>query len=103
MLSDDVVEAYYKQVPGAAMNEEQGGYAFPCSSQLPSLTITISGYNAVISGNLLNFQSVGGGSCLGGLQSSQGTGMNIFGDIFLKSQYVVFSSDGPKLGFAPQA
>ena len=102
MLPDDVVSAYYQQVEGASMSEEEGGYTFPCSAQLPSLTISISGYNAVIPSELLNFQSVGE-TCMGGLQSSGGSGLNIFGDIFLKSQYVVFNSDGPQLGFAPQA
>ena len=102
MLPDEVVQAYYQQVQGAQNSQEEGGYTFPCDAQLPPLTITIGGYNAVIPGDLINFQNVGG-SCMGGLQSSGGTGMNIFGDIFLKSQYVVFNSNGPQLGFAPQA
>jgi aspergillopepsin I len=44
-----------------------------------------------------------GSACFGGLQSSGSIGVNIFGDVFLKSQYVVFDSEGPQLGFAPQA
>ena len=108
MLPDNVVQAYYKQVQGASNNSQAGGYTFPCSAQLPSLTIAIGAYNAVIPGELLNFES-SGGTCFGGLQSSGSSGLNIFGDIFLKCQYVVFIADspspqnGPQIGFAPQA
>lgn len=105
LLPDDVVEAYYKQVEGAEDNSQAGGYVFPCDSQLPSFTAVINGYSAVVPGSLINYASVGDGSnnCLGGIQSDQGIGQAIFGDIFLKSQYVVFDADGPRLGFAPQA
>jgi aspergillopepsin I len=63
----------------------------------------ISGYEATVPGSLMNYGSSGDGSCLGGLQSNAGIGFSIFGDIFLKSQYVVFDASGPQLGFAPQA
>ncbi|KAJ9303014.1 hypothetical protein DTO271G3_388 [Paecilomyces variotii] len=105
MLPTDIVEAYYKQVDSAQNSEQYGGYVFPCSSSLPSFTVSISGYNAVVSGDLINYAPVTDGSstCFGGIQDNSDIGMSIFGDIFLKSQYVVFSADGPKLGFAPQA
>ncbi|KAJ6006045.1 hypothetical protein N7451_003989 [Penicillium sp. IBT 35674x] len=105
LLDDEVVSAYYKQVSGAASDSSAGGYTFDCSATLPDFTVTISGYDAVVSGDLINYAPVSQGSskCFGGIQSNSGLGFSIFGDIFLKSQYVVFDSNGPRLGFAAQA
>ncbi|KAJ5635993.1 uncharacterized protein N7484_009306 [Penicillium longicatenatum] len=105
LLDDEVVSAYYKQVSGASSDSSVGGYTFDCSATLPDFTVTISGYDAVVSGDLINYAPVSKGSskCFGGIQSNSGLGFSIFGDIFLKSQYVVFDSNGPRLGFAAQA
>lgn len=105
LIDDAVVTAYYSGVPSASYDANQGGYTFPCSSTLPDITFDVGGYSAVVSGSLINFAPVdaSGTTCFGGLQSNAGIGISIFGDIFLKSQFVVFDSNGPQLGFAPQA
>jgi aspergillopepsin I len=105
MLPDDVVSAYYKQVDGAKQDSSAGGYTVPCSGKLPDFTVTIGSYDAVVSGDLINYAPLtqGSSTCFGGIQSNSGLGFSIFGDIFLKSQYAVFDSNGPRLGFAPQA
>ncbi|RHZ68061.1 hypothetical protein CDV55_106287 [Aspergillus turcosus] len=105
LLDDSVVNDYYQQVSGAQNSNQYGGYVFPCSTSLPSFTTVINGYNAVVPGDYINFAPVTAGSstCYGGIQSNSGIGFSIFGDIFLKSQYVVFDSQGPRLGFAAQA
>ncbi|KAL5363386.1 aspartic peptidase domain-containing protein [Aspergillus floccosus] len=105
MLPDDVVQAYYKQVSSAKNDQQAGGWVFPCSTELPTFTVAIGSYNAVIPGKHINFAPITDGSqtCFGGIQSNQGMGFSIFGDVFLKSQYVVFDSQGPRLGFAAQA
>ena len=122
LLGDDTVSAYYEQVQGSQNSQEQGGYIFPCSATLPDFTVTISGYDAVVPGSLINFAPVDGTSefnltaggeqcansspdCFGGIQSDSGVGQAIYGDIFLKSQFVVFdrTQDTPRLGFAAKA
>lgn len=54
----------------------------------------------------MNFAPVDdtGVTCFGGIQVDEGVGFSIFGDIFLKSQYVVFdvSQGSPRIGFGQQ-
>lgn len=105
LLPDSVVRDYYKNVKGAQNNPQAGGYAFNCNTELPDFTAVIGNYKAVVPGKYINYAPLNEGSstCFGGIQSNSGLGFSIFGDIFLKSQYVVFDSNGPRLGFAPQA
>ena len=103
LLPDDVISAYYGQVSGSSNSQTDGGYIFDCTATLPDLTLQIEGYAAVVPGSYLNYAPASeSGSCYGGLQSNDGIGQSIFGDIFLKSQFVVFddASGGPQLGFA---
>jgi aspergillopepsin I len=104
LLDSSIVSAYYAQVSGAKNSQTAGGYVFDCSANLPDFSVDIGGYTATVPGSLINYGPSGVGStCLGGIQSNSGIGFSIFGDIFLKSQYVVFDSTGPQLGFASQA
>jgi Eukaryotic aspartyl protease len=81
----------------------QGGYTFPCSATLPDFTLGIDSYLAVVPGNYINYAPAGS-NCYGGIQSSSGVGINLYGDVFFKSQFVVFDgSDTPRVGFAPKA
>ena len=60
----------------------------------------------IVPGSYVNFAPVddSGVTCFGGIQTNQGIGFSIFGDIFLKSQYVVFdvSQGSPRIGFGQQ-
>ena len=101
-LPSDIVSAYWQQNNGTN-SATYGGYVFPCSQILTSLTIGIGSYQAVVPGTYLNYGPLNSGSntCFGGLQSDAGFGFAIFGDIFLKSQFVVFNgASPPTLGFA---
>jgi aspergillopepsin I len=106
-IEDEIVDAYYSQVDGAQNDSQQGGYIFSCDTQLPDFTVTIGGHDAVVPGNYINFAPVDdqGTSCFGGIQSSADIGFAIYGDVFLKSQYVVFdqTQGSPRLGVAAKA
>ncbi|KAI4178204.1 MAG: hypothetical protein L6R41_008491, partial [Letrouitia leprolyta] len=57
-LPSNVVTAYYGKVSGARYNSAQGGYTFPCSSTLPSITLGIGSYRAVVPGSYINYAPV---------------------------------------------
>ncbi|MCJ1381275.1 Type I transmembrane sorting receptor [Xylographa soralifera] len=94
------VKAYYAKVSGAKNSAAAGGYVFPCSATLPSITLGIGSYKAVVPGTYINYAPYSGSSCFGGIQSNAGIGFSIYGDIFLKSQFVVFNGNVPEIGFA---
>jgi hypothetical protein len=105
-VDDSIVSAYYSQVSGAQEDSQQGGYIFPCSSTTPDFSIIVEGVKQTIPGKYINFAPNGDGTCFGGIQSSSGLeGLSIFGDVFLKSKYVIhdMSTGSPRLGFAQQA
>jgi aspergillopepsin I len=63
-LDDSLVSAYWAQVTGAAPDPTQEAYVFPCtmSSVLPSLTLSIGNYDAVLPGSYLNSFTLKNGS-----------------------------------------
>ncbi|KAL9110155.1 MAG: hypothetical protein Q9227_005215 [Pyrenula ochraceoflavens] len=105
-----VVNAYYSQVDQAQNSAQVGGVVFPCNSQLPDLAVAMGdNYMATVPGTLMKFASVGQDQtgtnfCFGGLQSNQGANLQIYGDVFFKSQFVAFQgTNPPTLGLAPHA
>lgn len=102
-LPTKIVTAYYKQVKGSSNSNTYGGYILPCSATLPSFTFGVGSARITIPGTFINYGPVEDGSstCYGGIQSSDGIGINIFGDVALKSAYVVFNGgSSPTLGWA---
>ncbi|KAK3387890.1 aspartic-type endopeptidase-like protein [Podospora didyma] len=105
-LPNTVVNAYYKQVSGATNSRSYGGYVFPCTSTLPSFTFGVGAAKITIPAEYINYgkASASSSQCFGGIQSSSGLGINIWGDVALKSAFVVFDgSTPPTLGWAAKA
>ncbi|WPH03446.1 Hypothetical protein R9X50_00632600 [Acrodontium crateriforme] len=101
----DIVKNYYASIKGSHFDDYQNGYTFPCTTTPPDFSIEIGGYTAVIPGPIMNYAQADyeGEFCYGGLQiGGTSGGGSIFGDIFLKSQFVVFdqTTSSPRLGFA---
>ena len=103
LAPDQVVTDYYGQVQGSKNDQQAGGYTVPCDADLPDFTIEIGSSQATVPGSLINYAPNGDGTCFGGIQGNQGLGFSILGDIFLKSQFVVFDGGKNQIGFAPQA
>ncbi|AEO71025.1 uncharacterized protein THITE_2092533 [Thermothielavioides terrestris NRRL 8126] len=96
-LPTAIVTAYYRQVEGATNSRTYGGYVFPCSSSLPSFTFGVADARITIPSAYINYAPItpGSSTCFGGLQSSSGVGINIFGDVALKAAFVVFNGGSP--------
>jgi len=105
-LPTAIVKAYYAKVSGSSNSNTYGGYIFPCSATLPTFTFGVGSARITVPGSYVNFGSVttGSSSCFGGIQSSSGIGINIFGDVALKAAFVVFNgASTPTLGWASKA
>lgn len=62
LLPATMVSVYYAQVASALYNSTLGGYAFPCSNELPDLTLQLGGYQAVIPGSYMTYTSLNDGT-----------------------------------------
>jgi hypothetical protein len=105
LVPQAIVNAYYGQVSGAAYDNSQGGVTFPCSSSLPNFVFGVGSARITVPGSFVNYASVGGSKCFGGIQASTGLPFGIVGDVALKSALVVFNrgTGSPTLGFAQKA
>lgn len=98
-----VVKAYYAQVTGSSDSSADGGWVFPCTSTLPDLSLEIGGAYHTVPGEYMNYAPVNSKTCFGGLQSSAAIGENILGDVFLKSQFIVWDYGNKRFGVAAKA
>ncbi|KAF2396574.1 penicillopepsin [Trichodelitschia bisporula] len=103
LVDPQVATAYYKQVPGATNDATVGGFTYPCTSTLPDFGVALgNNYMAMIPGSEITFAQVDTGTCFGGVQSNGGAGLQIYGDVMFKTQYVVFDGGAKQLRVAPK-
>ncbi|KAK2027575.1 eukaryotic aspartyl protease [Colletotrichum zoysiae] len=100
LLPDSIVSAYYGKISGAKYDSSQGGYVFPCKTTPPTFTFGVGSARITIPSDYMNFEAVTSTQCYGSLQSSSDIGINIFGDIALKSAFVVFNGGTKQVGWA---
>ncbi|KAL0466415.1 penicillopepsin [Neurospora intermedia] len=100
LVSQSVANAYYSQVQGAKNDPNAGGITFPCNTNLPDLFVDVGGrYMARIKGDDIRFSQIDATTCFGGVQPTT-SALEIWGDIFFKSQFVVFNGGNNTLGMA---
>lgn len=105
LIDDAACEALYNSIPGAKLDNTQGGWVIPTStssSSLPSVSFSVAGTFYAIQGADLIFADVGNGTSFGSVQSRGQNPQDILGDVFLKRVYAVFDQTpgAPKIGFA---
>ena len=106
-----VADGYWNAVAGSGLSDYYGGYVFPCSqaASLPSFQIIVGQYGALgayyvvkVPPSMINYAQVDWTFCYGGIQSNEGYGLQILGDIMFRNAFVVFyGTPGQEaLGFA---
>jgi len=101
LVDQNLAETYYSAVPNARLDPTLGGFVYPCDTEVPDLTVAIgSDYMAKIPGSMITFAPADdtNETCFGGVQGNGGSGLQIFGDVLFRSQFVVFNGGNNTLG-----
>lgn len=102
LLPTDVVNAYYNAINTSSYDRVNGGYVFPCDTDLPDFSFGVGKATITVPGSYINYAPVdsANSSCYGGIQDDTGIGFAIFGDVALKAAFVVFDGENEQLGWA---
>ncbi|KAI9057680.1 acid protease, partial [Trametes sanguinea] len=100
LVADDVVDAIYGAIPGAVFDDQQGGYKFPSDATIPEVAFAVGDTLYKLNPKDFAFGDAGSGFTFGGVQSRGDLDFDIFGDVFLKSVYVVFNQGEKTVGLA---
>jgi len=107
LLDDAAVQAIYSTIPGAKLDNTQGGWTIPSSStsSLPTIGFSVAGTVYNIAGEDLLFADGGNGTYFGAIQSRGQNPQDILGDVFLKRVYAIFdqTTGSPRIGFGQRA
>jgi len=105
LVSDEVCEALYNQIPGASYNEEYQGYIIPNTvtvDQLPTFSVSVGDNQFVIQKEDILFSAADSSNWYGGVQSRGDNPFDILGDVFLKSIYAIWDQGNTRFGAVPK-
>ncbi len=80
-------------IDGAIYDDRHGGWKYPSDARIPNVAFAVGDKYYTIHPDDFGFGSAGHGYTLGGIQSRGDMNFDIFGDVFLKSVYVVCEFD----------
>ncbi|THH01187.1 hypothetical protein EW026_g1498 [Hermanssonia centrifuga] len=100
LVDDDTVRTIYDSIDGAIYDDRHGGWKYPSDARIPNVAFAVGDKYYTIHPDDFGFGSAGHGYTLGGIQSRGDMNFDIFGDVFLKSVYVVFNQGDKTVGLA---
>ncbi|CAK7269644.1 hypothetical protein SEPCBS119000_003673 [Sporothrix epigloea] len=101
ILSDKACKALYAAIPGAKYDETQQGWVIPASvtlDQLPTVKIAVGDNDFELQPEDLVYGEPEDGVWFGAVQSRGDMGLDILGDVFLKSIYAIFDVGNVRFG-----
>lgn len=103
LVSDSVVSAVYAAIPGAKLDNTQGGYVYPADAKVPDVEFAVGDVTFKVNAADFSLGDAGNGMLFGGIQSRGDNPFDILGDVFLKSVYVVFDQGNTRIGMAQRS
>lgn len=83
-------------------DDKQGGWKYPNDAKVPAMQFAVGDVLYVLHPDDFGYGPADEGYTFGGIQSRGDQGFDIFGDVFLKSVYVVCESNNPFASFSKQ-
>jgi len=100
LVDDDTVQQIYSAIPGARIDNSQGGYVYPSDAAVPAVQFAVGDQLFTVNPEDFAFSDAGNGETFGGIQSRGSNPFDILGDVFLKSVYVIFDQANVQIGMA---
>ncbi|KAK4251729.1 aspartic peptidase domain-containing protein [Corynascus novoguineensis] len=105
LISDQVCDALYAQIPGATYSDKYQGWTFPRSIEvdnLPDFKVAIGDKEFVLQKEDLIFAPACAGLFYGGVQSRGENPFDILGNAFLRSIYAIWDQGNGRFGAVPK-
>lgn len=103
LVDDDVLKSIYDSIEGAVYDDQAGGWKYPSDATVPDVSFAIGETLYTLNAADFGFSPADEGYTLGGIQSRGDLTFDIFGDVFLKSVYVVFNQGEKTVGLAQRS